>query len=303
MDSPFLGLAGPPSALRPRAYSWEMEGDLASCLRSWRDRLAPSDAGLPTQALRRAPGLRREELAQLAGLSADYLTRLEQGRATHPSPQVLDALARALRVSKEERSHLFRLAGHVPPGPGTIERHLTPSIQRLLDRLSDLPVIVLDAAWDTVAWNPLAAALLGDPSELRGRERNLVWRLFTSGGGSGRFVRDAAETEAIEAEAVANLHAALGRYPEDRHLRELIDDLSAASERFRELWAARPVAERAASRKTIEHPEAGRLTLDCDVLGVQGSDLRVIVYSAAPGSPDAEALALVGVVGLQSFEA
>ena len=110
-------------------------GDLASCLRSWRDRLNPEAAGLPAGSLRRAPGLRREELAQLAGLSVDYLTRLEQGRATNPSRQVVGALARALRVTAEEEAHLYRVAGHPPPGSGRMTRHLTPGVQRVLDRL------------------------------------------------------------------------------------------------------------------------------------------------------------------------
>jgi transcriptional regulator with XRE-family HTH domain len=271
--------------------------ELGSCLRSWRDRLSPSEAGLPTQRLRRAPGLRREELAQLAGLSADYLTRLEQGRAVHPSPQVLEALARALRLTTEERAHLFRLARQAPPGPGRMDRHLTPSVQRLLDRLADVPVVVLDAAWQVVAWNPLAAALVADPSGHQGRERNIVWRHFT--GQPSRFVRSPEEAEAFEAEAVADLHAALGRYPDDPELRSLIADLRELSDRFEQLWKTRPVAVRAAARKTIDHPEVGPITLDCDVLTVHGTDLRLIVYSAAPGSAAADALALIGVVGLQ----
>jgi transcriptional regulator with XRE-family HTH domain len=273
--------------------------DLGNCIRSWRDRLAPSEVGLPVQRLRRAPGLRREEVAQLAGLSADYLTRLEQGRAVHPSAQVLEALARALRLTTDERAHLFRLSGHPPPGSGQMDRHLTPSVQRLLDRLGDVPVMVVDAAWQIVAWNPLAAALIGDPSNYSGRERNVLWRYFT--GLPSRFVRDQGEEEALEAEAVADLHDALGRYPEDLELRTLIADLRKVSERFDRLWETRPVGVRAASRKTIDHPEVGRLTVDCDVLTVHGTDLRLIVYSATPGSADADALALIGVVGLQKL--
>jgi transcriptional regulator with XRE-family HTH domain len=274
--------------------------ELAQCLRTWRDRVQPADVGLPHQALRRTPGLRRQELAQLAGLSVDYLTRLEQGRSANPSPQVLGALARALRLSAAEHAHLFRVAGQAPSGSGRMDRHLTPSIQRVLDRLIDVPVMVTDAAWTVVARNELASALLGDPSELRGRERNILWRYFTQSA-PGRVVRDQGSVAAFEAEAVADLHEALGRYPADPELRSLIDDLRRASERFEELWQSRPVAPRASSRKTFEHPEVGRLTLDCDVLSVVGSDLRLVVYSAAPGSPDAEALALLGVVGLQRF--
>src|SRR3954447_11809451 len=136
---------------------WEGMDDLAASLRAWRDRLSPSEPG----PRRRAPGLRREEVAQRAGLSIGYLTRLEQGRATNPSPLVCEALARALRLSREERQTLFRLAGHAVPA-GAISRELTPGVQRMIERLGDLPVLVCDAAWEIVAKNDLARALLGD---------------------------------------------------------------------------------------------------------------------------------------------
>jgi transcriptional regulator with XRE-family HTH domain len=272
------------------------QDDLARCLRTWRDRVSPAEVGLPAGTLRRAPGLRREEVAQLAGVSVDYLARLEQGRTGTPSPSVLDALARALRVSDAERAHLYRLAGHAEPSPGTIDRHLTPSVQRVLDRLADVPVSVLDASWQIVATNALAKALFGDYSDSPPRERNLAWRLFM--GLPSRLVSTQEEEAAM---AVADLYQAVGRYPADESLRSLVDDLRAASPRFAELWEQRPVAPRIASRKTIEHPEVGRVTVDCDVLTVAGSDLRLTVFTAAPGSPDARALALLGAVGLQSF--
>src|SRR4051794_17134169 len=131
--------------------------DLAASLRAWRDRLAPSAPG----PRRRAPGLRREEVARLAGLSVGYLTRLEQGRATNPSPLVCAALARALRLSADERQTLFRLAGHAAP-TGRINRELTPGVQRMIERLGDLPVLVCDAAWQVIAKNRLGEALLGE---------------------------------------------------------------------------------------------------------------------------------------------
>ena len=137
--------------------------ELSGCLRSWRERLTPAHAGLPTGTQRRVPGLRREEVAHLAGVSVDYLARLEQNRSHRPSPSVLASPARALRLTDDERSHLFRLAGQAEPGPGTIDRHITPSLHRLLDRLADVPVLVVDAASEIVAANPLAAALIGGP--------------------------------------------------------------------------------------------------------------------------------------------
>jgi transcriptional regulator with XRE-family HTH domain len=272
--------------------------DLAGSLRSWRERLRPEEAGLPAGARRRAPGLRREEVAMLAGVSVGYLTRLEQGRADHPSAQVLTALGRALRLSDEEQAHLLRSAGYAD-GDGRMRRHLTPGVQRMLDRLVDVPVLVIDAAWDLVAANPLALALVGEQVTRSGRESNYIWRHFT--GDASRVRRSPEEVAAMEESMVADLHAALGRHPADPVLRERIAELRRASTRFEELWAAKPTAVHTEARKTFVHPEVGVLTLDCDTLHVHGSDLRIVVHSAAPGTPDAEALALLAVVGLQRF--
>ncbi|MFT3865447.1 MAG: helix-turn-helix transcriptional regulator [Solirubrobacterales bacterium] len=272
--------------------------ELGHSIRAWRDRLDPVAAGLSASARRRAPGLRREELAGLAGVSVDYLARLEQGRAANPSPQVLAALARALRLSDEERAHLYLVAGQAPPGSGRIDRHITPGVQRMLDRLDDMPLVVYDATWDLVAWNELGAALLGDLEALTGRERNLAWREFL-GSGRSRFRRDAAEAERFRREIVYDLHAAVGAYPEDERLAALVADLRAGSEDFERYWTAGRVAVRTGSRKVIEHPEVGPILVDCDVLSVRASDMWLIVYSAAPGTEDAEKLALLGVVGLQ----
>ena len=135
----------------------------------------------------------------LSGVSADYITRLEQGRATTPSPQVLAALARALRLSSAERHHLFLLAGQ-PLTAGHMPTHLTPGVQRLLDQLDGTPVAVYDAAWTLLAWNHLWGALLGDPSMLRGRDRNVLWRHFT--GERGRISHTAEGNATFEASAV-----------------------------------------------------------------------------------------------------
>lgn len=271
---------------------------LGGALRAWRERLTTSDVGLPSYGPRRAPGLRREEVAGLAGMSVDYLVRLEQGRARHPSAQVAQALARALRLDGTERDHLFQLAGLADPRAGLVPTHVTPGVQRLLDRLGDAPVAVFGAAWDLLAWNPLWAALVGDPSGWQGRHRNLVWRAFTVR--ETRVVRTDAQHEQWRAGLVADLRLVLARYPGDPSLAALVGDLERTSEAFAALWATGGVGTHAAARKTFLHPEVGPLTLDCDVLVVQGTDLRVVAYTAAPGSPDAEALALVGVLGLQT---
>ncbi|MGP4043606.1 helix-turn-helix transcriptional regulator [Streptomyces sp. 2A115] len=271
--------------------------ELAHCLRTWRDRLAPQSVGLPVGSLRRAPGLRRQEVAELAGLSVDYLARLEQGRAGHPSPSVVEALARALRLSHEENAHLFRLAGHADPKAHRIARHLTPGVQRMLDRLADTPVMVLDATWQLVAASPLLTALLGDMSQEPTRERNLLWRHFT--GLPSRIVATAEQDAAFEAATVADLRAAAGRFPDDKPLRALIADLRGASSRFDRLWQERTVARHTSSRKTITHPQVGTLTLDCDVLTVEGSGLRTVIYTAVPGSSDDHGLALLRTIGTQ----
>jgi transcriptional regulator with XRE-family HTH domain len=273
--------------------------ELGTQLRMWRDRLSPRAAGLPTQPRRRAPGLRREEVAQLAGLSGDYLVRLEQGRARHPSVQVVQALARALRLDDEERDRLYRMAGHLPPGSGRMDRHLTPSIARIVDRLGEIPVTVIDAAWETVLQNSASAALFGDISAETGRRRNRAWRTFMDVPGMGGL--EPQTRSMVERDVVADLHAALIRLPNDPDLASLVADLRAQSPRFAELWSTTPARVRGAQRKTLDHPVVGRMTLDCDVLTVHGSDLQIVVFTAEPGSPDADALAMAVVVGLQDM--
>lgn len=235
----------------------------------------------------------------LAGISVDYIVRLEQGRATRPSPQVVEALTRALRLDPDERAHLFRLAGLVPPGPETVPGCLTPGVQRLLDRLADTPVVVLDAAMTLLVANPLYAALMGDPSTLRGFARNRVWNHFL--GAPGRVRRTPEERREFETRVVAELRSVAGRYTADPRLRELIDELRARSDRFDELWDSGAVGRVESSVKTIDHPDVGSLTLDCDVLRVDGADLRILVYSAEPGSEAAEKLRLLSVLGTQSL--
>ncbi|MGI5161555.1 helix-turn-helix transcriptional regulator [Microbispora sp. CA-102843] len=267
----------------------EMTGEFGKAVRRWRDRVAPETAGLPATGQRRAAGLRREELALLAGISVDYVTRLEQGRASNPSAQVVEALARALRLSGTERAHLFRLAGLAPPGPETVPTHITPSVRRLLDRLTGTPVAVFDACWTLLLANPPYAALMGDPSEWRGDRRNSVWRHFLGPGSRARHTPES--LRAFEAALVSDLRATAGRYPADQRLRRLIADLRANSERFAELWDSGAVGRHEVARKTIDHPDVGPLTLDCDVLIVAGGDLRIMVYTAEPGTEDDERLA------------
>ena len=279
---------------------------VGSYIQAWRHRLQPADAGLPVGLPRRTRGLRREELALLAGISVDYLVRLEQGRATNPSTQVLAALSRALRLTIEERDYLYTVAGQALPRRSAMASHVPPSVQRLVDRLADLPVAVYDPAWTIITWNAAWAGLMGDPSALSGRDRNLIWRTFTgtsAAGTSTRVRKSDAEADEFETNAVADLRRAVGTYPDDAGLRQLVDDLRQASPRFAALWAERVVNTVGSGSKTIVHPEVGPITLDCDVLTVAGSDLRLVVYTAEPSSRDADRLRLVQVIGLQELKA
>lgn len=271
-------------------------------VRRWRDRVAPEAVGVPAGRRRRASGLRREELAALAGISADYLTRLEQGRATAPSAQVVESLARALRVSDVERDLLFRLAGHAAPGPDVVPSRVAPSVQRLLDRLSHTPVVVYDASWTLVLANAPYNALMGDTTAWRGLERNAVWRNVTRL--PSRVVHSPKEQAEHEARLVADLRLTASRYPADHALRRLIADLTAGSPRFAELWDAEapPPLPEPSRRKTIDHPAVGPLTLDCDTLLVAQDDLRISVYTAKPGTEDADRLELATVLGTQSLD-
>jgi transcriptional regulator with XRE-family HTH domain len=273
--------------------------EFGQMVRCWRDRVPPEAAGLPAGGHRRAAGLRREELALLAGISVDYVTRLEQGRAANPSEQVVEALGRALRLSGAEREHLFHVAGLVAPGRDMVPAHITPGVHRLLDRLTGTPAAVYDAAWTLLLANPLYAALLGDPSGWRGNERNGVWRNFIGPGSRVRHTPE--ERRTFEATLVADLRATASRYPADQRLRRLIAELRANSDGFADLWESGAVGHHEASRKTIDHPQVGPVTLDCDILSVAGGDLRIMLYTAEPGTQDAERVALLGVLGTQAL--
>jgi len=278
-----------------------VSSELAGCLRSWRERISPADVGLPADGHRRVAGLRREEVAQLAGLSMDYLTRLEQGRATRPSALVLDSLARALRLSDLERDHLFRLAGQPLPGPGVIDTHIPASVLRLMDRLADVPVLITTVSREIVAANAVAAALFPEAVGGSRRERTLAWRHFL-GFPSIRVMRSPEELAEAEEILVAELQSALACYPADTHLAAMISDLRRQSQRFEELWTAHRLRGGHAKEKRFDHPEVGELTLDCDDLAIQGSDLELVVFTAAQGSSSAQALELLGAIGLQRFD-
>ncbi|MEW2403391.1 helix-turn-helix transcriptional regulator [Streptomyces sp. NPDC046862] len=273
--------------------------ELGQALRRWRDRISHDTVGLPVGGQRRAAGLRREELALLAGISVDYVTRLEQGRAANPSGQVVEALARALRLTGDERAYLFGLAGLVLPGPEVVPSYIPPGVLRLLDRLVDTPVAVTDAALTLLMANPMYQALMGDMSGARGFERNGAWGVFMGSPTRARHTQEG--QRALEIGMVSELRAAAAKYPADRQLRLLIAELRAGSKRFAELWEAGVVGSLELAGKTVEHPQVGLLTLDCNVLRVDGSGLRILGYSAEPGTESAEKLKLLSVIGMQSL--
>ena len=279
------------------------ETSLATTIRAWRDRLSPAEAGLPAGRSRRAAGLRREELSELAGISVDYLVRLEQGRAASPSAQVLSALARALRLTGAERDHLYRLAGLDAPRDGLISDHIPPGLQRVLTRLGDAPVAVFAADWRLIWWNRSWAALLGDPSPVPVEDRNLVKSRFPVAAGEARLAswpiiseNAAATNQAI----VADLRRASARYPGDPRLAGLIKHTLDGNADFARLWHGGTVGVHAEDRKVICHPDIGDITVDCDVLSGGDSDLKAVIYTAVPGSEDEGKLALALVAGTRT---
>ncbi|GAA0453322.1 transcriptional regulator [Paractinoplanes deccanensis] len=284
--------------------------DLGTTIRAWRDRLAPAATGLPTRHGRRAAGLRREELAELAGVSVDYVVRLEQGRASTPSAQVTAALARALQLTPDERDHLFRLARLVPPADDRIADHIPPGVQRVVARLGDAAAAVFAPDWQLIWWNRTWAGLLGDPSELPPARRNFARDTFPlgdgggdsdskSGGDGGRGVArwpvtvlDAAATEVA---VVSDLRRATGRFPRDRRLAALVRELREGNERFAELWAAGTVGAHREDRKVVEHPSVGPITVDCDTLTDGDAELKIVILTAAPGSEDETKVRLAAI--------
>ncbi|UQU63302.1 helix-turn-helix transcriptional regulator [Couchioplanes caeruleus] len=276
--------------------------ELADFLRSRRERITPADVGLPAGARRRTPGLRREEVAQLAFISTEYYTRLEQGRAPRPSREVLAGLARALRLSDAERDHLHHLAGAPPgprPGPSREVRH---SILDLLQRLPHAAAIVVSATYEVIAWNDLAAALMEDFSAVSRRERNLVRRVFLGPHRDGRRLYGLSDADMFARHSARRLRATAARYPGDPEVTGLVDDLLAGSAEFARLWASHDVSDEPALRKTFQHPLVGPVTVNCDVLDIADRDQRVVIYTATPGSPSEEALRLLAVVGTQRMD-
>ncbi|WP_164699831.1 helix-turn-helix transcriptional regulator [Modestobacter sp. KNN46-3] len=265
-------------------------GDFAALLRAWRERLQPAAVGFPT-GQRRTKGLRREEVALLAGVSVDYLVRLEQGRADRPSAQVVASLARVLQLSDLERDQLYLAAGLPAPLPSAVPTHIPASVQRLLARLPDVAIGVWTAHWTLLTANAAWRALLGDmPAGL-----NLVAAEFA--GRAPQVVWSDGDLERHQRALVSDLRSAQIRYPDDPSVRALLAELQ-PDPRFAQLWAEGAVVEHRFQAKTFVHPRVGLVTVDCDVLTVIGTDLRIVTYTAEPGTEDASRFDLIRTLGL-----
>ncbi|WP_034273059.1 helix-turn-helix transcriptional regulator [Actinospica robiniae] len=269
--------------------------ELADFLRRCRERLAPQEVGLPAGAHRRTPGLRREELATLAGVSPDYVVRLEQARSSQPSPQLLAALARALRLTADERDHLYLLSGHRPPEPDRAGEQVRPALLYLLECLEATPAQLLTDLGDLLAQNALAEALFGCVCTIAEPDRNVVWRWFTDLGMREAYPED--EHEDLSRQHVADLRAAAARRGHDRASRELVARLESASKEFADLWPRHEVAVRRASRLRVSNPSVGPIEFDFELLHTRAADQHLRLFTAPPASPSIEALELLRVIG------
>jgi transcriptional regulator with XRE-family HTH domain len=273
---------------------------LADFLRHRREALRPQDVGLPAGVRRRTGGLRREEVAALAGMSTDYYTRLEQRRGPQPSEQMLAALARALRLTHSERDYLFRTAGHNPPLPASAATsHVAPALLRVLDRLSDTPALILSSLGEVLVQNAMAAALLGDKSGYTGLARSEIYRWFTNPAERGLYPE--ADRPRQSRAQVANLRAAYGSLGPKSRAGELVLALQKASPEFAELWKEHEVAQRFADHKTLIHPELGEIEVDCQVLFTEDQSQALLVLTAAPRSESHDKLQLLSVLGQERF--
>jgi transcriptional regulator with XRE-family HTH domain len=290
----------PGSPSRSVRYCVAMDrAQLADFLRRRREALQPEDVGLDAGPRRRAKGLRREEVALLAHMSTDYYARLEQQRGPQPSVQMLGAIARALRLDQDERDHVLRLAGHTAPRRARRTDHVNPALLRVLERL-DTPAQVMSDLGETLVQNDLAVALLGDQTHHTGPRRSLLYRWFTDPGERELYAPDDRERHARA--YVAHVRAGLAGDPGDADAAELVERLLADSAEFAALWEEHEVAVRLSDHKRLVHPRVGAITLHCQHLVAADEGQVLLVYTAVPGSEDADKLRLLAVIGNQRFD-
>jgi len=272
--------------------------ELSDFLRKRREALQPEDIGLPRGRRRRTPGLRREEVASLAVMSTDYYSRLEGGRGPQPSTEMLAAIARALRLTLNERDHLYVLAGHGVPPRTSGGDHVNPGLLRIMDRLVDTPAQVLNRLGETLVQTPLDIAFEGELTNFEGLERSGIYRWFLREGERDLYADDEvrANHSRVLVSGLRSVHAADGeKSPTGSLVRALLD----GSEEFRRLWDVHEVGIRHVGVKRFQHPQVGELELHCQLLDDLEQQQTLLVFTAEPGSVSAERLELLSVIGSQ----
>jgi transcriptional regulator with XRE-family HTH domain len=270
---------------------------LAEFLRSRRETLQPEDVGLPRGPRRRTGGLRREEVAALCHMSTDYYSRLERRRGPHPSEQMIASIAQGLHLSLDERDHLYRLAGHQPPTRGAGSEHVSPGLLRIVDRLGDTPAEIVTELGETLRQTPPAVALLGDATRHTGPARSSGYRWFTDPAARDLHApEDHAFLSRMYAAGLRSILAVRGPGSRAAQLTALLLELS---EEFRTLWEIHEVGVHPHEVKRYQHPEVGRLELNCQTLVDPGQSHRLMVYTAAPGTESYEKLQVLAVIGAQ----
>ncbi|GAB2916194.1 helix-turn-helix transcriptional regulator [Rhodococcus aerolatus] len=267
---------------------------LADFLRHCRESLQPADVGLPRGQRRRTSGLRREEVAALAHMSTDYYARLERQRGPQPSVGMVASIAQGLHLSLDQRDHLYRLAGHHPPPRGAESRHVSPGLQRILDRLDDTPAEVVTELGETLRQTRLGVALLGDARARSGPARSLGYRWFTDPSSRDRYHPD--DHEHLSRTWASGLRSVVAVRGSGSRAARMAEDLQGRSEEFRRLWARHEVGLRPREGKRLVHPDVGVLELQCQVLHDAEQSHALLVYTAVPGSESQEKLELLSVL-------
>jgi transcriptional regulator with XRE-family HTH domain len=272
---------------------------LAEFLRRRREALQPEDVGMPRGQRRRTRGLRREEVAVLCHMSTDYYSRLEQERGPHPSEQMIASIAQGLHLTVAERDHLFRLAGHQPPARGPSSEHVSPGMLRVFDRLADTPAEIVTELGETLRQTPPRVALVGDWMRFTGPARSNGYRWFTDPASRDIYVAD--DHAFLSRMYAAGLRGIAAMRGPGSRAAELADLLLGQSEEFRALWADHEIGLEPDEVKRFQHPEVGRLDLNCQVLLDPHQSHRLLVYTADPGTESHEKLQMLTVIGAQSM--
>ena len=276
-------------------------GELSDFLRKRREALQPEDVGLPRGRRRRTPGLRREEVAALAVMSTDYYSRLEGGRGPQPSEEILTAIARALRLTLDERDHLFVLARYGIPPRATRTDHVNPGLLRILDRLADTPAQVMNRLGETLVQTPADVAFEGELTNFDGLERSSVYRWFLTEGGRDLYADEAVRSRHSRM-LVSQLRSVYAVDGDKSQAGTIVRALLAGSEEFGRLWEAHEIGIRHSGTKRFIHPVVGALELHCQILDDEQQQQTLLVFTAAPGTENAEKLELLGVLGNQRLD-